>query len=260
MEIKQCCADFYENDAVKLIFGRSLHPGGLDLTKELGEKLGISKSDKVLDIACGTGASAIFLAKNFGCKVTGIDLAKKNIEEAINNTEKEKVSGLVDFKFGDAEKIDFEDESFDFVIAECSFCLFPDKPMASEEMYRVLKKNGKIGMSDVVIRRELPEKMKDVLYKFICIEDARSESEYKQILEGSGFRNFYFEDKKDSVLDLLEQIRKRIFIFEIAKGIKKINLEIDLNSVRENIKDIKSCVEDNIISYSLMTAEKTGDK
>ena len=105
MEVKQCCADFYENDAVKLIFGQSLHPGGLDLTKELGEKLGISKNSRVLDIACGTGTSAIFLAKNFGCKVTGIDFAKKNIEEAINNAEKGNISGLVDFKFGDAENI-----------------------------------------------------------------------------------------------------------------------------------------------------------
>ena len=229
MEIKQCCADFYENDAVKLIFGRSLHPGGLDLTKELVEKLGISKNSRVLDIACGTGTSAIFLAKNFGCEVTGIDLA---------------------------ENIDFENESFDFVIAECSFCLFPDKKEASKEMHRILKKGGKLGMSDVIIRGELPEKMKNVLYKFICIEDARSENEYKNILESSGFRNFYFEDKKNEVKDLLEGIRKKIFIFEIAKGLKKVNLEIDLDGVKENIKEIKDCVDKNLISYSLMIAEK----
>ncbi|MCH8029855.1 MAG: methyltransferase domain-containing protein [Candidatus Dadabacteria bacterium] len=256
MEVKQCCADFYENDAVKLIFGQSLHPGGLNLTKELGERLGIKENDKVLDIACGTGTSAIFLAKNFGCKVTGIDLAKNNIEEAINNSYKENVSGLVDFKFGDAENIDFENESFDFVISECSFCLFPDKQKASMEMYRVLKKNGKLGLNDVVVRGELPEKMKDILYNFICIQDAKSEDEYKNIIESAGFKNFYLEDKKDDILNLLESIRKKIFILEIAKGIKKINLEIDLNSVKENLKEIKDCVDKGIISYSLMIAEK----
>lgn len=256
METKQCCADFYENDTVKLIFGQSLHPGGLELTKELGEKLGIMENDKVLDIASGTGTSAIFLAKNFGCKVTGIDLAKKNVEEAINNASRENASKLVDFKLGDAEKLDFEDESFDFAIAECSFCLFPDKNKASDEMYRVLKTDGKLGMSDVVVRGELPENMKNILYKFICIEDAKSEKEYENILKNSGFNNFNFEDKKNEVLNLLEGIRKKIFIFEIAKGLKKVNLEIDLGNVKENIKGIKDCVDKNLISYSLMVAEK----
>ena len=256
MEVKQCCADFYENDAVKLIFGNSLHPGGLKLTKELGEKLDIKENNKVLDIAFGIGTSAIFLAKSFGCNVSGIDLAKKNIEEAIRKADKEGFSKLVNFKLGDAEKIDFANESFDFVISECSFCLFPDKQKASMEMYRILKQNGKLGLNDVVVRGELPEKMKNILYNFICIRDAKSEDDYKNIIESAGFKNFYLEDKKDDILSLLESIRKKIFVLEIAKGIKKINLEIDLNSVKENLKEIKECVDNNIISYSLMIAEK----
>ena len=256
MEIKQCCADFYENDAVKLILGNSLHPGGLKLTKELGEKLDIKENDKVLDLACGTGTSAIFLVKNFGCKVTGVDLAKKNVEEAIRNADKEGVSKLANFKLGDAEKIDFEDESFDFVVAECSFCLFPDKQKSSMEMYKVLKKNGKLGLNDVVVRNELPEKMRNILYNFICIQDARSEDEYKNIIESAGFKNFYLEDKKDEILNLLESIRKKIFVLEIAKGLNKINLEIDFNNIRENLDEIKECVDKNVISYALMTAEK----
>lgn len=256
METKQCCADFYENDAVKLIFGQSLHPGGLELTKELGEKLGIGENDKVLDIASGTGTSAIFLAKNFGCKVTGIDLAKKSVEEAINNASRENVSKLVYFELGDAEKLDFEDESFDFVIAECSFCLFPDKKKASDEMYRVLKTDGKLGMSDVVVNGELPEKMKSILYKFICIEDAKSEKEYENILKSSGFNDFNFEDKKNEVLNLLEGIRKKIFFLDLAKGFDKIDMKIDPSSIRENMKSIKECVDKGIMSYILITAEK----
>ena len=214
MEVKQCCADFYQNDAVKLIFGKSLHPGGLNLTKELGEKLGIGKNSKVLDIASGKGTSAIFLAKNFGCKVTGIDIGQKNIEEAINNSG--EVSSLVDFRQGDAENIEFENESFDFAISECSFCLFPDKEKAAGEIHRVLKTNGKLGMSDVVVRGNLPDNMKAALYKFICIQDAKSEDEYKEILENAGLRNFHSEDKKGDIMDLLEEIRKKIFVLNIA--------------------------------------------
>ena len=256
MEIKQCCADFYEDDKVRLIFGDSLHPGGLDLTKELGQKLSIKKGSKVLDVASGVGTSASLFAINFGAQVKGIDLSEKNIKEARKKAEKENVTN-VEFKIGDAEKIDFEDGTFDFVISECSFCLFPDKQKASNEMYRVLKAKGKLGMSDVIIRGKIPDKMKSILYKFICIQDAKSEQEYKKILENSGFKNFSIEDKKDEVINLLEDIRKRIFVFEIAKNLKKIELDLDLDNIKENIKEIRDYVDKDLISYALMTAEKT---
>jgi len=254
MEIKQCCVDFYQDEKIKLIFGDSMHPGGLELTKELAEKLGISKGKKVMDIASGYGTSAIFLAKNFGCKVTGVDLGQKNVEEAVNRSN--NVSDLVDFKQGDAENLDFEANSFDFIISECSFCLFPDKAKASNEMYRVLKQNGKIGISDVVVRGNLPEKMKDILYNFICIQDAKSEQEYEYVLADAGFKNLYFEGKKQEVTKLLEDIRMKLFVLEAAKGMGKIDLNLDFNSIRKTLKEIKTLVEKNILSYTLLTAEK----
>jgi len=254
METKQCCADFYQDDKIRLIFGESMHPGGLKLTKELGEMLGISEGKKVLDIASGYGVSAILLAKNFGCKVDGIDLAEKNVDIATKASD--KVSELVNFKLGDAEDMDFEEESFDYAISECSFCLFPDKHKASKEMYRVLKVGGKLGMSDVVVRGQLQDTMKNTLYKFICIQDAKSEREYKDILESAGFENFYFEDKKIDILELLGQIRKKIFILEMAKGLDKIKIDIDLDDAKRILKEIKECVDKGTISYGLMTAEK----
>jgi len=256
MEIKQCCVDFYQDDKIKLIFGDSMHPGGLELTKVLAEKLGISKGKKVLDLASGYGTTSIFLAKKFECNVIGIDLGGKNIDEATNRSNEENVSDLANFRLGDAENLELEDNSFDYLISECSFCLFPDKEKASKEMYRVLKRNGKIGISDVVVRGNLPEKMKDILYNFICIQDAKSEQEYENVLADAGFKNFHFEDRKQEVIKLLEIIRKKIFVLEAAKGLGKIDLNLDFNSMREILKEIKIIVEKNILSYTLLTAEK----
>jgi len=98
--------------------------------------------------------------------------------------------------------------------------------------------------------------MKNILYKFICIQDAKSEHEYKNILESAGFKNFYFEDKKEEVINLTEEIRKKIFIAEIAKGLGKIDLKLDFNNIREILKEINECVDKGIISYALITAEK----
>ena len=72
-EIKICCATFYRSDIVRLFLGDVLHPGGLELTGYLGTVIGLNSADELLDIACGRGASAVYLAKRFGCHVIGLD-------------------------------------------------------------------------------------------------------------------------------------------------------------------------------------------
>ena len=258
MDIKQCCTDFYEQDMIKLFLGPSMHPGGLLLTKELADKLGIGENAAVLDVACGAGASAIFLAKTFGCSVTGVDLGAKNLEEARRNAREAGVSHLVKFAAADAEGLKFKDESFDFVIAECSFCLFPDKRKASAEMYRVLKSEGKIGLSDIVVRGELPEKMKNLFYKLMCISEAQSEAAYQSILEQAGFTHFCAVDKKSEVLTLLVEIRKKILVGKIVQGLGKIDGKINFAQIQDALKTVGDCAEKNILSYALMTADKAG--
>ncbi|MHA2401492.1 MAG: class I SAM-dependent methyltransferase, partial [Candidatus Kariarchaeaceae archaeon] len=54
-EYIQCCTNFYEDDLITFLLGDSFHPGGLQLTKEMGRKLKLSKDSRVLDLACGKG-------------------------------------------------------------------------------------------------------------------------------------------------------------------------------------------------------------
>ncbi len=104
-EIKTCCATFYQSDIVRLLLGDVLHPGGLELTGYLGTVTGLGSEDKVLDIACGRGASAVYLAKRFGCHVTGLDYGQDNILSAQNHASLEKVSHLTTFRKGDADTV-----------------------------------------------------------------------------------------------------------------------------------------------------------
>ena len=97
-EIKACCADFYQSAAIRLLLGDIFHPGGLDLTDYLGTVIGLRSEDKVLDIACGRGVSAVHLAKRFGCHITGLDYGQDNILAAENLASLEKVSQLTMFK------------------------------------------------------------------------------------------------------------------------------------------------------------------
>ncbi|MDE1767204.1 MAG: methyltransferase domain-containing protein [Thaumarchaeota archaeon] len=256
MNEKLCCANFYQTDYARLLFGNSMHPGGLGLTKELGNKISITKGSRVLDVACGSGTSAILLAKNFGCHVTGIDLGAKNVDEAIQNAAREGTSDYTEFKTSDAEKIEYQDESFDYVLCECSFCLFPDKKITSNEIYRVTRKGGKIGISDIVLRGELSQNLRDSLYRFVCVLEAKSENEYAGYLQDAGFHRINFDDKKETLLELLDDIKKRVFAAELLLGLKKIQLEIDLDKTKRIIRELRECVESGLLSYVLITGQK----
>lgn len=256
MSEKLCCADFYQTDCARLLFGASMHPGGLELTREIGQKIGITRNSDVLDMACGIGTTAIFLAKNFGCQVTGIDLGAKSIEIAIQNTTKEGTRSLTEFKVSDAEKIDFQDESFDCVVCECSLCLFPDKKKTLAQIHRVTRNGGRIGISDIVIRGDLPQALKDLLYRFVCVLEAKSEKEYTSYLREAGFHNVISYDKKETLLALLDDIRKRLFAAELFLGLKKMQLEIDLDKTKRIVEELRECTKSGLISYALITGEK----
>lgn len=256
MDIKQCCVDFYQKDLTRLLFGESMHPGGLGLTKELCEKIFLKKESKVLDLACGIGTTAIFLAKEFGCNVTGLDLGQKNIEIAKTNSENMGIVNQIDFQICDAEKIKFENDIFDQIICECAFCLFPNKTQTSQEIFRVTKKGGMIGISDVVIRSDLPVTLKEALFQFICVLEAKSEQEYEHYLQSAGFSNIQFYDKKDYLLRLIDDIKKRLFAAELLIGLGKIKVKFDIAKVKKTLQEIKACVETGLISYMLITGIK----
>jgi len=238
------------------LFGDSFHPGGLKLTEELASKIELQKDDKVLDVACGIGTSSVFFAKKFECAVTGIDFSEKNINSAKKTSLEQGTHLLTDFRVGDAEQFDFKNNLFDTITCECSFCLFPDKLNSAKEMFRVLKKNGKIGFSDVVVRGELPEEMKNALFKFVCVLDAKSESDYKKILDEAGFKEIQFYDKKNEIEILLNEIKKRIFVAELAIGMGKIKLDVDIEKIKLILKQINDSVKSGLISYTMITAQK----
>ena len=256
MDTKQCCVDFYQNELVRVLFGDSLHPGALSLTEKLGKEINLSKENKVLDVGCGVGTSSIFLAKKFGCSMTGIDLSEKNIKIAESFATEQGLESLTNFLVGDAEKFDLSDNMFDSIICECSLCLFPDKAQAAKEMFRVLKKDGNLGISDVVIRGELPEEMQNALFKFICILDAKRESEYTQILEKAGFDNIIFDDKKKEIQNLLTDVKRRIFVAELAINMGRLKLNVDIKKAKEMLKLLSECVSSGLISYTMITAQK----
>jgi arsenite methyltransferase len=255
--IKCACTNFYESDVVKYLLGDSFHPGGLDLTEKLGEAVGLKSTDRVLDVASGQGASACFLASTFGCQVTGVDLSEKNLIVAQARAIDEQVEGQVNFVTGDAESLPFSDNQYDVVVSECAFCTFPSKEIAAREMYRTLKPGGSMGFTDMAVdQKRLPEEMKSLLFHAACIADARSVEEYHQILGEAKFTELTVIDCREGLVEMVSAIKQRLFMAELAAGLKKLNLDIDFAQGKRWLAQAEELIKSGVISYVLITGHK----
>ena len=256
-ELKSCCAAAYESDFARLLLGGSFHPGGLALTARLGERLALSARDRVLDVACGRGDSAIFIAQRFGCRVTGVDFGRANIAEARSRAAEAQVAGLVRFEIGDAERLDYPDAGFEAVLCECAYCTFPDKGAAAREFMRVLAPGGRLGLSDLTRAGGLPAELSGLLAWIACIGDARPEAEYVVQLEMAGFQSVSAEAHDDALAGMVRDIQARLLATELMVKLEKVSLpSVDFREANALAASAAQAVRSGLLGYNLITAQK----
>jgi len=149
----------------------------------------IRKGDIVLDLGSGAGFDSFLAAKkvaDYG-KVIGVDMTPEMIEKS---TELSKKFGYknVEFKLADIDNLPFEDEFFDKIISNCVINLAPDKLKVFKEAYRVLKKTGKMYVSDIVLLEELTDEQRNNEELIAgCVGGALLKEDYLKIIKKSGF-------------------------------------------------------------------------
>jgi ubiquinone/menaquinone biosynthesis C-methylase UbiE len=112
---------------------------------ELVDRLDIQAGMKVLDVACGTGNSAIPAARK-GADVIGVDIAPNLLDQARQRAEAEGLKAH--FQEGDAEKLEFPDASFDLVVSIYGAMFAPRPELVAAEFKRVTKPGGRIVMGN----------------------------------------------------------------------------------------------------------------
>ena len=256
-EIKSCCAALYESNFARWLLGESFHPGGLELTARLGELLQLSPQDCVLDAAAGAGASAILLARQFGCSVVGIDLSAEQVNRANAAVQAAGVAGRVRFERADAEQAAFESGSFDAVICECAFCTFPDKGLAAAQCARILKSRGRIGIADLTRSGPLPRELEGLLAWIACIADARPVSEYAAYLEAAGFADVSIESHDQALSQMVHDIQSKLLASQLLLNLKQLDLPgVDLGQAKRLARSAADAINNGLLGYSLIVARR----
>ncbi len=168
-------------------------PDGANLGLGCGNPLAhaaIRPGETVLDLGAGAGFDCFLAAKATGPsgRVIGVDMTPEMVEKARANARKGGYAN-VEFRLGEIESLPVGDGAVDCVISNCVINLAPDKARVFREAFRVLKPGGRLMVSDIVLRRELPAAVKSSIAAYTgCIAGATSKEEYLGALEAAGFR------------------------------------------------------------------------
>jgi arsenite methyltransferase len=149
----------------------------------------LKPGETVLDLGSGGGIDVLLSARRVapGGKAYGLDMTDEMLALAREN---QSQAGLenVEFLKGEIEDIPLPDNSVDVIVSNCVINLSADKDRVLREAFRVLKPGGRLAVSDVVTRGEIPvEIRKSVLLWVGCIAGALEDTEYRAKLRAAGF-------------------------------------------------------------------------
>ena len=230
-----------------------LHSGGFATTRAQIAKLKFSPEMRVLDVGCGIGGPARYLAKTVGCHVTGIDLTEEFVEVARMLAHRCGLSRNTEFHQGNALELPFEDNSFDVVWCQNVTMNIANKAELLAQIHRVLKPGGKFTYTEYVSGRggqpvyPVPW-AHDPSYSFIVTPE-----EMRDMVEESGFRVLEWTDFTVTNLewarDAIERAKARP---PNPLGTQTILCEDLKDRQRNNMRNMS----ENRLIYILVVAER----
>ncbi|MCH1624330.1 class I SAM-dependent methyltransferase [Ferdinandcohnia quinoae] len=178
------------------------HPGGLSLTKSILANERLAEKDRVLDVGCGIGQTATYIASVYGCDVTACDNHKSMVQKASNNL---KSMGLpVKVVEASAENLPFKDQTFNYVLSE-SVTSFTNIGKSLREYKRVLAEDGEFIAIEMTRISPMTQTEIEEIEDFYQVKSLLSEEEWQDAFKQAGFVNVEMigsalaEEHKDDV-------------------------------------------------------------
>jgi arsenite methyltransferase len=176
-------------------------PAGANLGLSCGNPTAtahLKPGEVVVDLGSGGGLDVFLAAKKVGPtgRAVGIDMTPEMVGRARANAAKQGL-GNVEFHLAAIDRLPLPADSADCVISNCVINLAPDKPAVFREIFRVLKPGGRVAVSDIALKKELPPEVGSDLLAYVgCIAGAIPIGEYVAGLTAAGFAAVEVVDTK----------------------------------------------------------------
>ena len=152
----------------------------------------------VVDLGCGGGLDVLLAAPKVGPtgKAIGIDMTPAMIERARANARKIGAANT-EFHLATIDKLPLADRSVDCIVSNCVINLAPDKSAVLREVFRVLKPGGRVAVSDIALKKELPKELAESVAAYVgCVAGAIPIADYERLLREAGFASVQVVDTK----------------------------------------------------------------
>ncbi len=182
------------------------HIRGRQATTEMAEMAALQPGTEILDLGCGIGGPSRFLAAQYGCRVTGIDLVEEFIAAARMLTEQTGLSGQVEFIRGNMLDLPFDPGRFDVAWSQHTFMNIREKAALLDQIRRVLKQEGQLVIYEVVSGRISPPVYPVQWAGDASISFLTSADELLDLLKAGGFESLQWRDVTGACLEWFERI------------------------------------------------------
>ena len=168
-------------------------PEGADLNLGCGNPVALAslkEGETVIDLGSGGGLDCFLAAKKVGStgKVIGVDMTAEMLERARANCKKGGYKN-VEFRLGEIENLPVADNTADAIISNCVINLSINKQRVFQEAYRVLKPKGRLMISDMVLLKDIPDKVKNNVLAYVgCVAGAEKKDDYLNKIKQAGFK------------------------------------------------------------------------
>jgi ubiquinone/menaquinone biosynthesis C-methylase UbiE len=183
-------------------------PQGADLNLGCGNPVALASlkpGETVIDLGSGGGLDCFIAAKKVGekGKVIGVDMTPEMLDRARANLRKGKYMN-VEFRLGEIENLPVADNTADVIISNCVINLSPNKQRVFNEAFRVLKPNGRLMVSDMVLLKAIPEAILKNISAYIgCISGAENKNVYVNQIKQAGFKNVQIVEETTMPIEAL---------------------------------------------------------
>lgn len=194
-------------DVVEISGIETLHPGGFALTRRTAEVANLRPGAEVLDVSSGRGTQAIFYAREYGARVTGVDIAPGMVATAMERAREAGLQAVVGFQRADSQDLPFPADRFDVVINECAVGLPDDSQRVLNEMVRVVRPGGVVLIHESIWKGEVTPREKEELAERYGTTPMELD-EWREMLERAGLVRIVAEHEEWSKPEMFWEVRK----------------------------------------------------